>query len=76
MGLFLKQDQGRSELQSKVIADLQQRMHETSKIEGARPEPGADFTKDQHQTNSSGLAITLLVLALIIAIVFVVVKNS
>ncbi len=75
MGLFLRQDQGRSELQSKVIADLQQRMYDNPSLEGDKTEQVAeDYSRDQHHTRSAGLVIAILVVVLIVVGIFVVTR--
>ena len=73
MGLFLKQEDRRSELQSKVAADLQRKLRENSSVESyEKPEPR--YLENQHETNTSGLAVVLLVLAFIIVVAFVVTR--
>ncbi|HKX24212.1 MAG TPA: hypothetical protein VJM46_03160 [Candidatus Saccharimonadales bacterium] len=69
MGLFLKQDEQRSQLQSKIAADLQERMKIES-IEGGDKKPQPAFLDNQVQTSSHAwIWILLGVVALIGAII-------
>lgn len=70
MGLFLRQDQGRSELQSKVIADLQERMYSSSAIEGDAKLEDSKYMENQHETRPAGVVIAVLVLILIAVATF------
>lgn len=75
MGLFIGQNVKRSELQSKIIADLQQKVQQTSSLEGqAEPEPA--FLENQHETRKAGVVIGLLILVLAIAVVFIITRSS
>lgn len=75
MGLFLRQNDPRSELQSKIAAELQEKLRSSS-------EPGTEtdvlptanmddskYLENQHQTRVPGVIISLLVLVLIIVVV-------
>ena len=75
MGLFLRQNDPRSELQSKIAAELQEKLRTSSKS-GAEPDalPTADmddskYLENQHQTRVPGVIISLLVLVLIVVVV-------
>lgn len=77
MGLFLRQTGPRSELQSKVAADLQRKLRESSEG-GGEPEeiapkdpPEPAFLENQHTTNTNGIIITLLIVALITLTAFI-----
>lgn len=73
MGLFLRQEDDRSQLQSKIVADLQQKLKQTAQIEGDDTyEP--TVLENQHETRSAGVVIGLLVVVLIGVIVFVIVR--
>jgi len=75
MGLFIGQNEKRSELQSKIIADLQQKARQTSSLEGlAEPEPV--FLEDQHETRTAGVVIGLLLFVLGIAVVFIIARSN
>lgn len=78
MGLFLRQAGPRSELQSKVAADLQRKLRESSegseKPENIAPKnpPEPAFLENQHTTNAHGVIVFILIAALaILAILFV-----
>lgn len=72
MGLFLRQDENRSELQSKIIADLQEKARTKAATEGEPGEPAEPtMLENQHETRTAGVVISLLVIALIIVIIFV-----
>lgn len=69
MGLFLRQDENRSELQSKVAADLQQKLHQTAAIEDAtKPEPR--FLENQHETRPAGMIIGLLLVVFVGLVIY------
>lgn len=67
MGLFIKDNQGRDQLQSKVASDLEQRLKDRQQLEADEPEP--QFTENSHQTRGAGVLIALLALVLLIVIV-------
>jgi hypothetical protein len=71
VGLFLRQDENRSELQSKVISDLQRKLHETSALEGDPSQPDPKFLENQHQTRPAGIIVGLLLFALVGLTVYV-----
>jgi len=58
MGLFLRQDGGRSELQTKLAAELQDRLKEKADIEHKKVDPA--FLENQHETRPAGLVIMVL----------------
>ena len=62
MGLFLKQDTARSELQSKIAADLKERLKQREPLD-AEPEPA--ILDDQHTTRPAGVVIAVLLLVLV-----------
>jgi hypothetical protein len=71
MGLFLKQNEPRSELQSKVAADLAERMNKRAmETNDTKPQPA--FLDNQRQTSSHAWVWILLgvvaVVGLIIAV--------
>ena len=70
MGLFLRQNEDRSELQTRVAAGLQEKLRSTS-IEPTEP-PEQQFLANQHHTRTAGVVITLLVFLLIIVAIFAV----
>lgn len=69
MGLFLNQNEQRSELQSKIAADLQERL-KTEAVETSDKKPQPAILDDQQQTSSfAWLWILLGIVALVGAIV-------
>lgn len=75
MGLFIGQNEKRSELQSKIIADLQQKAQQTSNDEGDYKEPEARYLENQHETRTAGAVIGLLLFILAVVIVFIVARS-
>jgi preprotein translocase subunit SecF len=72
MGLFLRQDENRSELQSKIIADLQQKVRQTTSVDGIKPDTvEPTFLENQHETRTAGVIIGLLVVVLVIVVAFI-----
>lgn len=59
MGLFLRQDGGRSELQTKLAAELQDRLKEKTDIEHKKVDPA--FLENQHETRPVGMIVMVLV---------------
>lgn len=74
MGLFLRQDENRSELQSKIIADLQEKVRSKASLEGDK-EYEPTLLENQHETRTAGVVIGLLLISLALVIVFVVVRS-
>jgi len=66
MGLFLRQDEQRSEVQKRVATELQERMRQSS-ID--QPEVDPAFLENQHQTRPAGVIIAVLIVLLCIAVV-------
>lgn len=58
MALFLKQDGGRSELQSRLAAELQERLKERTDIDTKEVDPA--FLENQHETRPAGMIIIVL----------------
>lgn len=67
MALFLRQDGGRSELQTKLAAELQDRLKEKANIDSKEVDPA--FLENQHETRPAGMVIMVLVGVLMIALV-------
>lgn len=74
MGLFLRQDEQRSEVQTKVAAELQERLRAKAAIEQAEVEPR--MLENQHQTRKAGMIIAILMFVLMIAVIALAVKLS
>lgn len=72
MGLFVGQDQKRSELQSKVAADLQQKLRQTTASEGDPTQPEPKFLEDQHQTRPAGIVIGLLFVVFVGLLIYII----
>ena len=73
MGLFLRQDDQRSEVQKRVATELQERLRQSS-IKAGEVEPA--FLENQHTTRNAGLLIVVLSLLVIGAVIFLVVQIS
>jgi hypothetical protein len=67
MGLFLRQEDNRSELQTRIAAELREKLAKKQGIEHKEPEPA--FLDDQHQTRPAGMILIVLAVILVIAIV-------
>lgn len=74
MGLFLRQDEQRSEVQKRVATELQERMRQTSLKDSNEMEPA--FLENQHTTRKAGMVIILLVAALCVVIIVFAVRIS
>lgn len=68
MGLFLRQDNQRSQLQTRVAEELAERMRQRSELTEGEPEP--EITKDQHQTRGAGVLITALGVILVLVVIW------
>ena len=68
MGMILKNEETRSEVQSKVAAELQERLSQTQPIDHKEVDPA--FLEDQHHTSSPGIFIVILLLLLLVAIIW------
>lgn len=68
MGLFLRQEDSRTELQNKIAAELQERLKERPELEHEKPDPA--ILDDQHQTRPAGMI--LIILGAILAVVLVI----
>lgn len=74
MGLFLRQDEQRSEVQKRVATELQERMRQSSLKEQDKIEPA--FLENQHTTRKAGVVSMLLVVALCVAVIVFAVRSS
>ena len=72
MGLFLRQDGGRSELQTKLAAELQDRLKEKTDVTHKEVDPA--FLENQHETRPAGMVIMILIGLVMIAIVVLALK--
>lgn len=67
MGLFLRQDEQRSEVQKRVATELQERLRQTKPVETGDSEP--TMLENQHTTRIAGMVIIILVAVLMIAVI-------
>lgn len=74
MGLFLRQEDTRSELQSKIAAELREKLKNQQNTEYEEPEPA--FLENQHQTRPAGMILMILGFILAIAIIVFVLNMS
>jgi hypothetical protein len=74
MGLFLRQDEQRSEVQQRVAAELQERLRQSSLGEPKETEP--TMLEGNHQTRLAGMVIMLLLIALFIGVVVFAIRIS
>lgn len=74
MGLFLRQNEQRSEVQKRVATEMQERMRQTSLKEQEELEPA--FLENQHTTRTAGMVIMLLVAVLCVAAIVYAVRIS
>ena len=73
MGLFIQDNGPRSELQSRIAAELQDKLKKQPSLEAEKVDPA--FLDNQHHTRSAGILIVALVLAaIIIATIIVSIK--
>lgn len=70
MGLFLKQDEQRSQLQTKIAADLQERL-KTQPIETSDKKPQPAFLDNQVQTSSHAWVWILLGIVALVGVIVV-----
>ncbi len=65
MGLFLRQQESRSKLQSRINKELQGKLKPTDDVKS--PEVDPQFLDDNHQTTNSGMALIIIITVVIIA---------
>ncbi len=76
MGLYIGQDEKRSELQSKIIADLQEKSRTNALTEGdAADYKDSRALENQHETRAAGVIIGLLIVILIVVVIFIVARS-
>lgn len=68
MGLFLRQDEQRSDLQNRVATELQERLRTTDTDKTLNDHEPA-FMENKHQTKLSGMIIIVLLVLLMATIV-------
>ncbi len=65
MGLFLRQQESRSKLQSRLDKEMKGKLKQNGSV--GQPEVEPQFLDDNHQTTKTGMAIIVLVALLIAA---------
>lgn len=74
MGLFLRQDEQRSEVQKRVATELQERLRQTTPVETGESEPS--MLENQHTTRKAGMIIMVLLALLFIAVIAFAIRIS
>lgn len=73
MGLFLRQDENRTELQTKVATELEERLRAKAvKTDDTDPV----MLENQHQTRHAGMIIIILIALIVITIVAFAIRIS
>ena len=67
MGLFLRQDDSRTELQTRLAAELREKLKQQPDV--IHDQPDQAFLDNQHQTRPAGMILIVLIAVLVIAIV-------
>jgi hypothetical protein len=70
MALFIRQDEQRSQLRSKVTADLQERMRRTAELEATDVSKDATILQNQHQTRGVGVIVTIVVIIAVVVTLY------
>lgn len=65
MGLFLRQQESRSQLQSRLNKEMQGKLKQNATVESPEVEP--QFLDDSHQTTRSGMVLIVVITLLIAA---------
>lgn len=68
MGLFLRQNEDRSKLQSRLASELKGKLNEQQKVEPKEVDP--QFLEDNHKATMASMVI--LVLGVILVITFII----
>lgn len=74
MGLFLRQDEQRTEVQKRVATELQERLRQTSIGKPDDTEP--TLLENQHTTRKAGMVIMVLMVVLFAAIIAFAIRIS
>lgn len=74
MGLFLRQDEQRTEVQKRVATELQERLRQTSVPEPKETEPA--LLENQHTTRNAGMAIMVLLVVAFVAVIAFAIRIS
>jgi type VI protein secretion system component VasF len=79
MGLFVRQNEERSELQQRLAAELQEKAKKRAENDAVRPDgvEDSDYLKDTKRTTSlAGVWIAIIVVALILAVMFIIWQSN
>lgn len=74
MGLFLRQDEQRSEVQKRVATELQERLRQPTPVDAGDHDPS--MLEDHHETRKAGMIIMVLLLFLFIALIVFAIRIS
>lgn len=74
MGLFLRQEDTRSELQSKIATELREKLQNQQNVDNKKPDPA--FLENQHQTRPAGMILMILGFILVVTLVVFVLRMS
>lgn len=74
MGLFLRQDEQRSEVQKRVATELQERLRHTTPVDTGDHDPS--MLENHHTTRTAGMVIIVLLALLFIAVIVFAVRIS
>lgn len=74
MGLFLRQDDQRSEVQKRVATELLERLRQTTPVDTGDHDPS--MLEHHHTTRNAGMIIIVLLLLLFIAVVVFAIRIS
>lgn len=69
MAMILRNQDTRSEVQSKVASELQERLNQTQPVDPKEVDPA--FLDNQHTTRRAGPLIVILLLLLLVAVIYV-----
>lgn len=67
MGLFLRQNEDRSKLQSRLASELKGKLNEQQKIESKEVDP--QFLEDNHKATPASMVMLILGIILVIAFI-------
>lgn len=73
MGLFIRNDGQRTELQERIAAELQAKQKLNPTIEAEKVDPA--FLENQHHTKKAGVLVVFLVVAAIVVVTVIVSIN-
>ncbi|MBC7746579.1 hypothetical protein H7Y40_01200 [Pedobacter sp.] len=73
MGLFIRNEGPRTELQARIAAELQEKQKNQPSLEAEKVDPA--FLDNQHHTRSAGVILVVLALAAIVVTTIIVSVN-